>query len=202
MFRNCRPAVIRALVPIALGVAGAACDVTDVLLVPKTLVDRAIEARSADDIATDNRIVLEANRLMAEIGSISASTTIYEQRLLVTGLFSDRADYRKFSEGVRAIDGVKKLYWHAAYMSDADQRKNAAKILPWADVLILQSKAEARLIGTRGVADVNFRVSADSFGTLYLLGRARSNAEMRKALARVRDGDGVRKVVNYAVMRP
>ena len=89
-------------------------------------------------------------------------------------------------------------------MSEADQKKskNKARIRSWGDVLILQTKAEARLIGTRGVADVNFRVAADSFGTLFLMGRARSNGELKKALARMRDGNGVRKVINYAVMRP
>ena len=180
----------------------ARAQLSDILLAPKTLIDRAIEARSTGDIATDNRIVLEVNKLMGEIGSIKASTTIYEQRLLITGLFSNKTDYRKFEKGVRAIKGVKKLFWHATYMSEADQKKNEARIRSWADVLVLQKKAEGRLIGTRGVADVNFRVAADSFGALYLMGRPRSKGEMKKALARVRDGKGVKKVVNYAVVRP
>lgn len=198
------PAAACALIVLAtLGQLHAArAQLSDILLAPKTLIDRAIEARSTGDIATDNRIVVDVNKLMAEIGSIKASTTIYEQRLLITGLFGNRADYRKFEKGVRAIKGIKKLYWHATYMSDADQKKNEARINSWADVLVLQKKAEGRLIGTRGVADVNFRVAADSFGALYLMGRARSKGEMRKALARVRDGKGVKKVVNYAVVRP
>jgi len=203
MFQKCRSVGVAGLMMIAMGVAGTAyAQLSDILLGPKTLIDRAIEARSTGDIATDNRIVLEVNKLMGEIASIKASTTIYEQRLLITGMFSNKADYQKFSKGVRAVKGVKKLYWHATYMSEADQKKNAAKIRSWSDVLILQKKAEARLIGTRGVADVNFRVAADSFGNLYMMGRARSKEEMRKALARVRDGEGVRKVVNYAVTRP
>ena len=36
----------------------------------------------------------------------------------------------------------------------------------------------------------------------YLLGRARSQEELDKALAAVRGTEGVRKVVNYAVVRP
>lgn len=66
----------------------------------------------------------------------------------------------------------------------------------------MSEKAQARLIGTAGVADVNFRTAADIFGTVYLLGRARSHEERSKALSRVRDGDGVRRVVDYVEVRP
>ena len=176
----------------------------DLLMAPKTLFDRAIEARGSGDIVSDNLIVIKVNKLMADIGSVKASTTIYEQRLLITGLFDNKADFQKFKKAVRALKDVKKLHWHASFISEADQKKkkNKARIRSWDDVLILQKKAEARLIGTRGVADVNFRVAADSFGTLFLMGRARSKGELQKALARMRDGKGVNKVVNYAITRP
>jgi osmotically-inducible protein OsmY len=48
---------------------------------------------------------------------------------------------------------------------------------------------------------VNFRLCADAFGTIYLLGRARSKEEMESALARAKDGQGVKKVVNYVEVR-
>ena len=200
-----RTVAFSALVIAALAVSPSAqAGFGDLLMAPKTLFDRAIEARGSGDIVSDNLIVLKVNKLMADIGSIKASTTIYEQRLLITGLFDNKADFQKFKKAVRALKDVKKLYWHATYMSEADQKKkkNKAGIRSWDDVLILQKKAEVRLISTRGVADVNFRVAADSFGTLFLMGRARSNGELKKALARMRDGNGVRKVINYAIMRP
>lgn len=189
------------LLPVFVGgAAQAQFGITDVLTAPKTLIDRAIEARSASDIATDNRIVAEVNAAMAGLGTIKASTEIYEQRLLITGIFTDKATYDAFEAKVRAIKGVKKLYWHAIYMSEADQKANHLK--SWADVLEIGTKAQARLVGTAGVADVNFRTTADSTGTVYLLGRARSGEEAKKALARVRDGNGIRTVVDYVVVRP
>lgn len=172
----------------------------DLLISPKTLVDRAIEARSAADIARDNAVVVKVNAAMAEAGTVKASTEIYEQRLLVTGLFDDKATYQKFERGVRGVGGVKRLYWHVLYLSDAEQK--AKNILSWEQALVIEEKAKARLIGTAGVADVNFRVAADATGTIYLLGRARSEEEHRKAVARARDGDGVKKVVDYVEMRP
>ncbi|WP_341915809.1 BON domain-containing protein [Ferrovibrio terrae] len=188
-----------ALVPLLATPARA--QFTDLLTAPKTLIDRAIEARKAGDIAKDNEIVLKVNKVMADVKSIKASTEIYEQRLLITGLFDNKADYDLFEKGVRSIAGMKKLYWHAVYLSAADQEKRKAELMNWADVTVLESKGKARLIGTRGVADVNFRLCADAFGTIYLLGRARSKDEMDKALARARDGEGVRKVVNYVEVR-
>jgi len=193
------PLVILAM--FAAGVPMArALGITDVLTAPKTLIDRAIEARSAEDIAKDNEIVIKVNGVMGKHGTIKASTEIYEQRLLLTGLFNDKKVYDAFEKDVRAVEGVKKLYWHVRFMSDDDQAK--AKLMEWQDVLIVSNKAQARLVGTAGVADVNYRTAADSFGTVYLLGRARSQEEHDKALARVKDGDGVKKVVDYVEVRP
>ena len=192
------------LVALAILVAGCApagaLDLTGVLTAPKTLIDRAIEARSTEDIAKDNAIVVKVNAIMGKHGTIKASTEIYEQRLLVTGIFDDKKIYDEFEHDVRAVEGVKKLYWHVRYMSDADQAK--AKLLDWPDVLVISEKAQARLVGTAGVADVNYRTAADSFGSVFIIGRSRSQEEHDKALARIKDGDGVKKVIDYVEVRP
>ncbi|CAN0443085.1 unnamed protein product [Discosporangium mesarthrocarpum] len=177
---------------------------SDILLGPKTLIDRAIEARSSSDLARDNAIVIDVNKVMADLGTVKASTQIYEQHLLITGLFAEGETYRKFEKGVRAVEGVKKLYWHVTYMTDKakDEAIAAGRMMDWKDVLTLETKAQARMIGTAGVADVNFRVTADPFGNLYLMGRARSREELKKAIAKLEEGDGVKKVYNYAFVRP
>lgn len=185
----------------AMAVEPAHAQLGDLLTAPKTLFDRAIEARSASDIVKDNEVVLKVNQVMAEVKSAKASTEIYEQRLLVTGIFDDKPTYDKFEKGVRAVAGVKKLYWHVVYISAADQEKRKAELAGWSDVLTLETKARGRLIGTRGVADVNYKLLGDSFRTLYLLGRARSAQEKTTALARIKDGDGVKKVVDYVDVR-
>lgn len=198
--KRTRIAFAALVISLAATSCASALDIGGVLTAPKTLIDRAIEARSTADIAKDNEIVIKVNAIMAKQTTIKASTEIYEQRLLVTGIFDDRATYDAFEKNVRAVQGVKKLYWHVRYMSDEDQKK--AHLLDWPDVTVLSTKAQARLVGTAGVADVNFRTAADSFGIVYLLGRARSQEEADKALARVKDGDGVKKVVDYVEVRP
>lgn len=180
----------------------ASAQLGDILKAPKTLVDRAIEARSAEDIAEDNRIVIDVNAIMADLGTIKASTEIYEQRLLITGIFDDKSVYDRFEARVREVEGVRELLWHAVYMSNEEQERRKAEMLGWEDVLVLETRVDVELVGTRGVADVNFRTAADSFGTVYMLGRARSDEELAKAERAVRSTEGVRGVRNYAVVRP
>lgn len=183
-----------------LAATPASAQLLDVLTAPKTLIDRAIEARSAGDIAKDNEIVVKVNAIMAELGTVKASTEIYEQRLLVTGIFDDKKLYDRFEREVRAVKGIKKLYWHVSYLAPDDAKRK--QLLDWADVTVMAAKAQARLVGTAGVADVNFRTTADPYGSVFLIGRARSGEEGKKALARAKDGKGVRKVVNYVDVRP
>lgn len=198
--RFARLMLVATAVAFASATSACALGLTDIITAPKTLIDRAIEARSTEDIAKDNEIVLKVNGIMGKLGTIKASTEIYEQRLLVTGLFDDKALYDGFDKDVRAVPGVKKLYWHVKYMSADDQKK--AKLLDWPDVLVISNKAQGRLVGTAGVADVNYRTAANSFGIVYFLGRARSQEEHDKALARVKDGDGVKKVIDYVEVKP
>jgi hyperosmotically inducible protein len=198
--RLAAPAV--ALAAVVCAGPPASGQVTDILTAPKTLIDRAIEARKAKDIVEDNRIVIDVNKVMADLGTLKASTEIYEQRLLITGIFDDKALYDKFRAGVDKVKGVKKLYWHAIYMPKAEQERRKNEMLDWADVLVLETKVRVNLIGTKGVADVNYKTVGDSFGTVYMLGRARSKGEMNKALSVIRETKGVKKVVNYGYVKP
>ncbi len=165
-----------------------------------TAVERVVEARSAGDIVTDNEIVIDVNAIMADLGTIKASTEIYEQRLLVTGMFDDKALYDEFHQRVGEVAKVKALYWHVTYMSEADQA--SADLLSWDDVIILDNKVGVNLISEKDIADVNFRVTADSFANVYLLGRARSQGELDLALAAARGTEGAKIVVNYVEVRP
>jgi len=173
-----------------------------VLSAPVTLIDRALEDRSAVDIAKDNEIVIKVNAVMAKVESIKASTEIYEQRLLVTGLFDDKPTYDKFETGVRGVSGVKQLYWRVVYMSDADQKANKNGIISWARALEINSKAEVALAEAKDVHHLNYRLATDAFATLYVLGRALSASERALTLAHLRSIAGVRRVVDYIEVRP
>lgn len=174
----------------------------DILVAPKTLIDRAIEARSSSDIYRDNEIVVKVNAVMADLGTIKASTEIYEQRLLITGLFDDTQLYEDFLAGVNAVDGIKELYWHVQYMSEEDQEAREDEMLDWVDALELDARVGISLIETAGIADVNLRVAVDAFSNVYLIGRARSEEEFRKAVKVSAETEGVGVIVNYIEVRP
>lgn len=195
---------VTTLTLLPLGARPGPAQVMDLLTAPKTLVDRAIEARSAKDILIDNRIVGDVNRIMVELGTIKASTEIYEQRLLITGIFNDKPTYDKFLGKVKEVKGVKKLYWHVVYMPKEEEEKGKkdGKLLDWKDALALDLKVGFNLTKTRGIADVNFRVAVDSYANVYILGRARSQPEMNKVINISRETSGVKKLYNYAVVRP
>lgn len=197
-----RAFVIAFILALVLASAPTPAQVLDLLTTPKTLVDRAIEARKAGDIVEDNRIVLEVNKVMAQLGTIKAKTEIYEQRLLITGIFDNRDTYDRFRDGVNRVNGVKRLYWHAQYMPANEQASRKAEMVDWKDALVTEAKVRGNLIKTRGVSDVNFKTAIDAFSTVYILGRARSGEEMKKVLDVVSRTPGVRKVINYGYVKP
>ena len=183
------------LVLFAVSPANVQAQLLDIITSPKTLIDRAIEARKTADIYEDNKIVLAVNGIMADLGTIKASTEIYEQRLLITGMFDDKKLYDKFRSEVKKISNIKRLYWHVTYMSEANQKKNEKKLMNWSDTLVLDTKVGLSLVGTRGVA-------VDTLATVYLIGRARSTEELKKTLSATRKTDGVKKIINYVEVRP
>jgi osmotically-inducible protein OsmY len=201
-FQKATAAALLAAPFIALPLEPAGAQLGDILKAPKTLIDRAIEARSTADITKDNRIVIKVNGIMANLGTIKASTEIYEQRLLVTGIFSDQETHDEFLKQVKQVEGVKDLFWHAQVLTDAEREQRKDELLGWDDVLVLETRVGIEMVATRGVADVNFRTAADSFGTIFLMGRARSQEELDKAIATVRNTDNVGQVVSYAFVRP
>ena len=103
---------------------------------------------------------------------------------------------------MEAIDGIKELYWHVQYMSEEDQEARKEEMLDWIDALELDARVGISLIETAGIADVNYRVAVDAFSNVYLIGRARSEEEMRKAVQVSVDTEGVGVIINYIEVRP
>ena len=94
------------------------------------------------------------------------------------------------------------LYWHVQYMSEEDQEAREDEMLDWVDALELDARVGISLIETAGIADVNLRVAVDAFSNVYLIGRARSEEEFRKAVKVSAETEGVGVIVNYIEVRP
>ena len=160
----------------------ARAEIEDIILSPKTLIDRALEARSTSDIVKDNEIILDVNAAMIKLKTYRPSTEIYEQRLLITGLFIDKITHDSLKEAVGQITDIKNIYWHASYPNNLTNNSNKNTYLNWNEALSIRTELKFNLIRTKGIADVNFRVSLDYTGTAYILGRARSEKERNRVL--------------------
>lgn len=169
------------------------------LSTPKTLLDRTIEARSADDIAKDTSVFLDANSIMLEHGALALTTEVYEQRLIVSGPLNSPEKCDPVRAALQGIDGLKALYWHVLCVTKEEQRATGA--IGEFRRAILRAKANMRLFGAEGVADVNLRVAVDSQRNAIVLGRARSDQEKAAALTAVTD-EGIRQVVDHIEVRP
>ena len=168
---------------------------------PVTLVQRAVEDRSAEDIAEDNRIVIGVNKLMAKYKTISVSTEIYEQRLLVYGIVDDKAVYDGFRSEIGNIAGIRKLYWQVEHMTEAQQEAEGDRMIGFAEGLKVKAEIEADWLNAEGVESLNFRVAVDPLGAAYVLGRAKSATERDRAVAVVRNTPRVRSVADYVIVR-
>lgn len=194
---TCLPRV--ALLVVSLAVAGlGACTQVN----PVTLGQRAVEDRSAGDIAKDTEIFSRANAAMAGNKTFAISTLIYEQELVAYGLIDDRAKMEAVESAFRDIEGVRQLHWHVAYMTPEERERRKASILNVAQTTRIQGEIEANWIEAEGVKSPNFRVGVDPLGHAILLGRARSEAEEKKVIDIVRGIKGVRQVTEYIYAKP
>lgn len=66
-------------------------------------------------------------------------------------------------------------------MREKEQKVREEENLDWGDALELDVGVDISLIEAAGVTDVNLRVAVDAFSNVYLIGRARSEREFRKA---------------------
>jgi hyperosmotically inducible protein len=169
---------------------------------PVTVVQRAMEERSAADITKDNEIVIDVNQLMAKYETISVSTEIYEQRLVVYGLLDDKATYDGFRKDTEAVEGIKQLHWHVLLMTEEEQKAKEDEMLGFSGGLKVKALIEKDWLDTEGINSLNYRVAVGALGEAYVLGRAFTAAERDKALAVVRNTSGVTNVVDYVEVRP
>lgn len=169
---------------------------------PVTVVQRAMEERSAADITKDNEIVIDVNQLMAKYETISVSTEIYEQRLVVYGLLDDKATYDGFRKDTESVEGIKQLHWHVLFMTEEEQNAKEDEMLGFSGGLKVKAIIEKDWLDTEGINSLNYRVAVGALGEAYVLGRAFTAAERDKALAVVRNTSGVTNVVDYVEVRP
>lgn len=155
------------------------------------------EDRSFASLQADSGIALRINDVLLndEYRDLffEISTDVYEGRVMLTGTVKSAANKERATTLVRGISGVKSV------INELQVTQNYG-IGPASNDLWIETKLKAQLVTTENISSINYRWRSVN-GTVYVIGAARSQAELTKLLEVVRTTDRVKKVVNHATIR-
>ncbi len=180
---------------VAAALATGACTTPTGLIDATTTV---AEDRSLEQLATDAEIRLDLTKKL--LGDkyrdlfFEVSTNVYEGRVMLTGSVKSVENKNRITALAQNVTGVRTIY-NDMQVTDVGGFKNTAN-----DVWI-ESKIKARLVAEKGVRSINMRWRAVN-GVVYVIGRVRTDAELRKVMTVLRDIDHVERVVSHIVIKP
>ena len=167
---------------------------------PAALIDAAlvlVEDRSRADVKTDKTINLKINAafLDQENGLFrEIAIDVYESEVLLTGSVKDAEVKRMASALVTGIPDVRKVLNEVQVAEGNGIRETSADIT-------LETKIKTALRLANGVHSVNMRWRSVG-GTIYLFGRALSQAEQKTAIATIMGIEGVEHLINVQKIVP
>ena len=168
---------------------------------PTMLADVATtpaENRSFSEVSDDTGIKLKINEalLSSQYRDLffDVSSIVYQGRVLLTGKVKTDADKQRAGNLVRNIPGVRELF-------NEIQVNVPGGLVSSANDTFIETEIKVRLIGTKGVKSIDFRWTAVN-GIVYLMGYARSDAEMQTAIDVVRNTKSVKQVVPHIWTKP
>lgn len=175
--------MLQGCVGIAVG-AGAAAGVA------------AAEERGAKNAANDKGIQLAINeRLFQKDLSLfgKVSVTVYEGRVLLTGVVQKQADR----------DEAERIAWEQGRAVEVINELVIApsgNLIDSANDTWITSQLRFKLTGDSSVVDINYSIDTVN-GTIYLLGLAQSEAELLRVTDHARTIQGVRRVVSHVLLK-
>jgi hyperosmotically inducible protein len=137
---------------------------------------------------------------------------VWEQRVMLTGTLDDPKARQDVVDLVRKDRRLRKVYDEIQVVTKAEQaqRREAAKskdepkkegVGQAVNDFWIETKISAQLIAKRGVTSVNYRWRSVR-NTVYLIGRARSEDELKTVLDIIRGTDGVSQVKHFIEIKP
>lgn len=157
----------------------------------------ASEKRGFSGYADDATIRLTINDLWAK-HSFAMSTrlglTIDQGRVMITGHAKDAQE---------RLDAVR-LAWQAKGVKEVINELQVGEDTGFGDTANdtwISTQVRSALVLDKGVASQNYSVTTDS-GVVYLLGTAKSQAELDLVIDHARQTSGVRQVVNHVTVTP
>ncbi len=156
------------------------------------------EDRSFAALKSDSAVALDINEAL--LGEkyrdlfFEISTDVYEGRVLLTGTIKFPESKQRATDLIRGIKGVRQVI-------NEMQVTNTYGVGSAANDMWIETKLKAQLVTTDGIRSINYRWRSIK-GTVYLIGAARSQAELDTVLDVIRNTARVQRVVNHAWVRP
>lgn len=157
-----------------------------------------VEDRSLETLRDDTAITFDINEIL--LGEKyrdlfpEISTDVYEHVVMLTGTVKFAQNKQRASDIVRGVKGVKRIINELQVTKDYGV--GAA-----ANDLWIETKLKVLLLGTKNIRSINYRWRSVN-GTVYVIGAARSQAEMNTVLNVIRRTERVKRVINHAWVRP
>lgn len=192
MFKSGRYAPLLLLF-LALAATGCETPTVVVLEDPRTYV----EERSILDARKDARIRLDIQALFIERDAAKlrdVTVEVYETAIMLTGTVADAATKTTAGALATSVNGAGLLHNEIQILTDPDQRDAAAD-------LAVETRIKKALREAEGVHSANMRWRCVN-GSVYLFGRALSEAERDTALEIVRTTQGAKNVVDHMKVVP
>jgi osmotically-inducible protein OsmY len=156
-------------------------------------VGRAISADRSlfnvlDDLSIKNTI---NNALLDEALILDISTDVYQGMVMLTGSVKDATTRQKAEDLARKVDGVRELY-NDIQVADEVWFKS----LP--TDLFIEGTLAARMVLAPDLTSVNYQLRAAN-GVVYVMGIAKSRAELDQVIALARES-GARRIVSHVFL--
>ncbi|WP_158558844.1 BON domain-containing protein [Rhodoferax lacus] len=175
---------------------------------------RAAESRNSSDFITDAQIGTSLFSALAQKDTALAmdvNIDVWEQRVLLTGTVADARTRNEVAQSVRADKRVLKVYDEIQIVSAEELARRRASVAKrdankkeglerFASDYWIETKITGQLLSTRDVSSVNLRWRSVR-NTVYVLGRAQSADEHRKAMEAIRAVDGVAQLKSFVEIK-
>ncbi len=152
----------------------------------------ATEQRTPQQLAQDGAIAAVAHKVWADENIDLArdlTATVYDGRLLITGIVPN-ADWKEAAERrARAVDGVKEVYNEVQVGQPTNLAQDARDN-------VASNTLRAQLLGDSQVRSSNFTVHTLN-GVVYIIGYARNGAERDRVVSYARNLSNVSRVVAF-----
>jgi len=176
---------------------------------------KAMEDRTTEDQVTDTKIGTAILSSLSDKDKgllLDVNADVWEQRVMLTGTLDNQQTRQEVVQLVRADGRAKKIYDEIQIVTKAEkeQRREAAKnkdeekkegVGQSVNDFWIETKISAKLLGAKGVTSVNYRWRSVR-NTVYLIGRARSQAELKTVLEKIRGTEGVSNVKHFVEIKP